>query len=157
MTIETTVTASFELQPLEQTAEESVLSTLFEAAADVRVRAHAPYSRFFVGAAVLDIDGRIHLGCNVENAAYPEGTCAEAGAIAAMVAAGGARHIRAVVVVGGPGEGDEVVCPPCGGCRQKIREFAAPGATVHLRDAKGSITSLTLEDLLPFSFGPEQL
>lgn len=138
------------------TAEESVLSALFEAAADVRVRAHAPYSKFFVGAAVLDTDGRLHLGCNVENAAYPEGTCAEAGAISAMVAAGG-RHIRAVAVVGGPAEGEEVVCPPCGGCRQKIREFAALGATVHLRDGAGRITNLTLENLLPFSFGPEHL
>jgi len=137
-------------------AEESVLSALFEAAADVRVRAHAPYSKFFVGAAVLDTDGRVHLGCNVENAAYPEGVCAEAGAISAMIAGGG-RHIRAVVVVGGPAEGEEVVCPPCGGCRQKIREFAALGATVHLRDGSGRVTSLTLEDLLPLSFGPEHL
>ncbi len=138
------------------THENPALDALFEAAADVRVRAHAPYSKFFVGAAVLDTDGHVHLGCNVENAAYPEGICAEAGAIAAMIASGG-RHIRAVVVVGGPGEGGEVFCPPCGGCRQKIREFAAPGAMVHLRDAGGEVTSLTLDELLPFSFGPEQL
>lgn len=137
-------------------AAPDALARLFEAAADVRIRAHAPYSRFFVGAAVLDTDGRVHLGCNVENAAYPEGICAEAGAIAAMTAAGG-RHLRAVVVVGGPADGAETFCPPCGGCRQKIREFAAADATVHLRDADGRVTTLALEDLLPFSFGPEQL
>jgi cytidine deaminase len=138
-----------------QPAAPSALAALFEAAADVRIRAHAPYSRFFVGSAVLDTDGRVHLGCNVENAAYPEGTCAEAGAISAMIAAGG-RHIRAVVVVGGPAEGAEVFCPPCGGCRQKIREFAAEDATVHLRDGTGAISTFALADLLPFSFGPDQ-
>ncbi len=137
-----------------QPASLPALNALFEAAADVRVRAHAPYSRFFVGAAVLDTEGHVHLGCNVENAAYPEGTCAEAGAIAAMVAAGG-RHIRAVVVVGGPEDGAEVFCPPCGGCRQKIREFAIQDATVHLRDGAGVISTFVLADLLPFSFGPE--
>ena len=138
------------------TTESFALDALFEAAADVRVRAHAPYSRFFVGAAVLDETGRIHVGCNVENAAYPEGMCAEAGAISAMVAAGG-RHILAVAVVGGPGGGDEVQCPPCGGCRQKIREFAGAATTVHLRDGSGEITSMTLADLLPLSFGPGHL
>lgn len=132
------------------------LDRLFEAAADVRVRAHAPYSGFFVGAAVVDREGRIHVGCNVENAAYPEGTCAEAGAIAAMVAAGG-REILAVAVVGGPAEGGEIFCPPCGGCRQKIREFAVDGTSVHLREAGGAVTSLAFADLLPHSFGPGHL
>lgn len=129
------------------------LDRLFEAAADVRVRAHAPYSGFFVGAAVLDREGRVHVGCNVENAAFPEGSCAEAGAIAAMVAAGG-REILAVAVVGGPAESGEVFCPPCGGCRQKIREFAVEGTSVHLREAGGTVTSLPLAELLPLSFGP---
>jgi cytidine deaminase len=132
------------------------LDRLFEAAADVRVRAHAPYSGFFVGAAVLDREGRTHLGCNVENAAFPEGTCAEAGAIAAMVAAGG-REIVAIAIVGGPAEGDPVLCPPCGGCRQKIREFSVATTTVHLRDDGGAVTSLTAADLLPLSFGPGHL
>lgn len=132
------------------------LDRLFEAAADVRVRAHAPYSGFFVGAAVLDREGRIHVGCNVENAALPEGLCAEAGAIAAMVAAGG-REILAVAIVGGPAEGEPVLCPPCGGCRQKIREFAVDTTTVHLRDDGGAVTSLTAAELLPLSFGPGHL
>lgn len=138
------------------TAADVALDALFEAAADVRVRAHAPYSRFFVGAAVLDEAGRIHLGCNVENAAYPEGVCAEAGAISAMIAAG-ARRIRAVAVVGGPADGDEILCPPCGGCRQKIREFAGSATSIHLREASGAVTSLGLDELLPHSFGPEHL
>lgn len=132
------------------------LDALFEAAADVRVRAHAPYSGFFVGAAILDREGRVHVGCNVENAAFPEGVCAEASAISAMVAAGG-REILAVAVVGGPAEGEPVLCPPCGGCRQKIREFAVPETSIHLRDGGGVVTSLTLEDLLPLSFGPSHL
>ena len=138
------------------TNESEALAALFEAAADVRVRAHAPYSNFFVGAAVLDDEGRIHVGCNVENAAYPQGTCAEAGAISAMVAAGG-RRILAVAVVGGPAEGEEIQCPPCGGCRQRIREFAAETASIHLRDGAGHVTSLPLGELLPLSFGPGHL
>ena len=139
------------------TSEAQALSALFEAAADVRVRAHAPYSNFFVGAAVLDDEGRIHVGCNVENAAYPEGLCAEAGALAAMVAAGGGRRILAVAIVGGPAVGEEIQCPPCGGCRQKIREFAGEATTVHLRDGAGEISSVALADLLPLSFGPGHL
>ena len=91
----------------------------FDAAGSVRERAHAPYSRFRVGAAVIDETGALHTGCNVENAAYPEGICAEAAAIAAMVAGGG-RRIRAIAVIGsGP-----AMTTPCGGCRQRIREFA---------------------------------
>lgn len=136
--------------------ETRAIDALFEAAADVRVRAHAPYSRFFVGAALLDEEGRIHVGCNVENAAYPQGTCAEAGAISAMVAAGG-RRILAIAIVGGPAEGDELQCPPCGGCRQRIREFAAETASIHLRDGEGQVTSVPLGELLPLSFGPDHL
>lgn len=132
------------------------LDRLFEAAADVRVRAHAPYSGFFVGAAVLDREGRVHVGCNVENAAFPEGICAEAAAIAAMVAEGG-REILAVAIVGGPAEGEPVLCPPCGGCRQKIREFAVEETSVHLRDDGGAVISTTLAELLPLSFGPGHL
>jgi cytidine deaminase len=138
------------------TRETLALDRLFEAAADVRVRAHAPYSRFFVGAALYDEAGRVHVGCNVENAAYPEGTCAEAGAIAAMVAAGG-RRIVAIAVVGGPADGDLLLCPPCGGCRQKIREFAQSHTTLHLKDGDGQVTSLSLDEILPLSFGPDHL
>lgn len=132
------------------------LEALFAAAAAARARAYAPYSRFLVGAAIRDGDGRIHAGCNVENAAYPLGTCAEAGAIAAMVLAG-ATEIAEIAVVGGPEHGAELLCPPCGGCRQKIREFGGLTARVHLREADGRVRTLTLDDLLPISFGPEHL
>ncbi len=124
---------------------------LVDAAVTARGRAYAPYSRFAVGAAVLTDAGAMHAGCNVENAAYPEGTCAEAGAIAAMVLAGGRRI--AELVVAGAG-----VCTPCGGCRQKLREFGDATTTVRIVDPAGAVLlRTTLADLLPHSFGPENL
>ena len=125
------------------------------AALAVRARAYAPYSGFQVGAAVRDGEGRVFAGANVENAAYPEGVCAEAAAIAAMVAAGG-RRIAAIAVVG-PGGPDHPPCTPCGGCRQKIREFAAPDAPVLVCGPGGVARRFTLAELLPASFGPEHL
>ncbi len=124
-------------------------SELMDGALTVREHAHAPYSGYRVGAAVMDEAGRVHAGCNVENAAYPEGLCAEAGAIAAMVAAGG-RRIRAIAVAGGhdtPG-----ACTPCGGCRQKIREFADADTRIVLLDGAGATVSYGIDDLLPYSF-----
>ena len=132
---------------LEQRVEE-----LAEAALGIRAHGHAPYSNFQVGAAVLDERGRIHLGVNVENAAYPNGICAETTAIAAMVTAGGKR-IVAIAVVGG-GEG---FCTPCGGCRQRIREFASEGTPILLVKASSEREVITLGELLPKSFGPENL
>ena len=128
------------------------LEALFEAARTIQAKAYAPYSRFKVGAAIATPDGRIFLGCNVENAAYPLGTCAEAAAVSAMVAAGQDR-IAAVVVMG---EGEHLVTP-CGGCRQRIREFAGPHTTVHVAGLDGIRRNFTLEELLPHSFGPENL
>jgi cytidine deaminase len=129
------------------------LDALFAAAARARLAAHAPYSKFLVGAAIRDEEGRIHPGCNVENAAYPQGTCAEAGAIAVMALAGGKRIMEIAVC----GAGDGLVTP-CGGCRQKIREFAGPDTPIHVLDAKGRLKrSFTLDELLPFSFGPDHL
>ncbi|MEH3144288.1 MAG: cytidine deaminase [Methylobacterium frigidaeris] len=130
----------------------TVIDSLFAAAQAARARAHAPYSRFRVGSAVLDETGAVHAGCNVENAAYPVGTCAEAGAIAAMVAAGG-RRIAAILVLG---DGDALVTP-CGACRQRIREFAAPDTPVHVAGPGGLRRSFTLDALLPASFGPDNL
>jgi cytidine deaminase len=132
------------------------LAALFDAAAAARALAYAPYSKFAVGAAIRDGEGRVHRGANVENAAYPQGHCAEASAIAALVMAGGGR-ILDVAVVGGPAGGAEILCPPCGGCRQRLREFGGLTARVHLRDAHGSIVSRTVDELLPISFGPEHL
>lgn len=125
---------------------------LLHAAREAQRHAYAPYSHFAVGAAVLDDQGRIHAGCNVENAAHPEGLCAEAGAFSAMVLAGG-RRVRALAVVGdGPG-----LVTPCGGCRQKLREFAAPDTPVLVGDRVQLRARFTLAQLLPDSFGPEHL
>src|SRR5690242_13703497 len=128
------------------------LDALFSAAKAIQERAYAPYSRFKVGAAIATPSGQIFSGCNVENAAYPVGTCAEAGAIAAMVAAGENR-IAAIVVMG---EGEHLVTP-CGGCRQRIREFAQPQTPIHVAGPEGIRKSFTLDELLPFSFGPDNL
>ncbi|MBR7889292.1 cytidine deaminase [Marinomonas sp. A79] len=115
-------------------------------------KAYVPYSRFQVGAAIETSSGEIYSGCNVENAAYPEGTCAEAGAIAAMVL-GGDTQIKHIYVMG---KGENLVTP-CGGCRQKIREFSSLDTQIHICDENGVRKTLTMEELLPFSFGPENL
>ena len=125
---------------------------LLTAARAAQTRAYAPYSHFLVGAAVLDEHGRVHAGCNVENAAYPQGVCAEAGALSAMVLAGGTR-VRAAVVVG---DGAAPVTP-CGGCRQKLREFAAPDTPILVADRTQLRARFTLAQLLPDSFGPDHL
>jgi cytidine deaminase len=126
---------------------------LIEAATAARMKAYAPYSRFLVGAAVKDETGRIHAGCNVENAAYPQGTCAEAGAIAAMILAGGRKIVEVAVV----GAGDGLVTP-CGGCRQKLREFCSGDVPIHICDVDGTVkASFAFAGLLPHSFGPEHL
>jgi cytidine deaminase len=125
---------------------------LFAAAEAVRAKAYAPYSNFHVGAAILADDGNIYSGCNVENAAYPIGNCAEASAIAAMLA-GGARRIARVYVTG-PGSAPVT---PCGGCRQRLREFADLDVTVISHGVDGEPLVSTLGELLPHSFGPEFL
>jgi homotetrameric cytidine deaminase len=125
---------------------------LVAAAQDVMARAYAPYSGYHVGAALRADDGSIHVGANVENAAYPQGSCAEAAAITAMITAGRTRIAEAAVI----GSGD-TPCVPCGGCRQRLREFMPLDATVHLVAETGARGSATLEELLPRSFGPEYL
>ena len=126
--------------------------TLKDAARAVRENAHVPYSRFKVGAALRTPSGAVHIGCNVENVAYPEGTCAEAGAIAAMVAAGD-KQIEAIYVVA---DAPSPV-PPCGGCRQKIAEFAAPGCTVTMATLDGEETEMTVPQLLPGAFTADHM
>ena len=125
---------------------------LFEAAEAVRTRAYAPYSNFQVGAAILADDGKIYAGCNVENAAYPVGNCAEPSAIAAMLAGGGKRIRR--IYVTGPGT---MPVTPCGGCRQRIRELADLDVEVISHGVDGQALVQTLGQLLPHSFGPEFL
>lgn len=128
------------------------VAELFEAARAVKDRAYAPYSHFPVGAAILSPGGRIHVGCNVENAAYPVGSCAEAGAIAAMVAAGDLR-IEALLTICD----SEEVGTCCGGCRQRVREFAALDTPVYAAGPRGVRAVFTMESLLPTSFGPDNL
>lgn len=132
--------------------QEPDFEVLFSAAKAAQQQAYAPYSRFKVGAALLADDGAVYPGCNVENAAYPVGACAEAGAISAMVA-GGARAIRAILVLG---DGPELVTP-CGACRQRIREFAMPETPILIAGPEGIRARFSLAELLPASFGPANL
>ena len=138
------------------------LAELLVAACVVKNRAHVPYSKFKVGAALRTPSGTVYSGCNVENAAYPQGWCAEASAIAAMVSAGETAIETIMVICDG-----EMLGTPCGGCRQKIREFAIPTTMIHVAGSipeAGSTgeeviirSSYTMDQLLPDSFGPEHL
>ncbi|MCY1707826.1 cytidine deaminase [Pannonibacter sp. SL95] len=124
----------------------SRVDELFAAAKAARENAYAPYSSFKVGAALLTEGGRIVPGCNVENAAYPEGVCAEAGAISAMVLSGEQRIAEVVVVA------DAALCTPCGGCRQKLKEFGAGSVKVHIANLDGIRRTFTIDELLPAGF-----
>lgn len=126
---------------------------LIAAALEARQRAYAPYSEFKVGAALRDETGRIHQGCNVENAAYPEGVCAEAAALAAMALSGARRCVEMAILA----EGD-LLLTPCGGCRQKLRELGGDEMRILSCDGSGEVRRVfLLGELLPFAFGPEQL
>lgn len=125
---------------------------LLAAARAVQPNAHVPYSHFRVGAAVRAGSGRIYAGCNVENASYPEGICAEAAAIGAMVAAGEREIVEVLTVADG-----ERLTTCCGGCRQRIRELARPGTPVHAAGPEGVRRTFTIEELLPAAFGAEHL
>ena len=126
--------------------------SLKDAARTVRARAYAPYSRFLVGAALRAENGQVYVGCNVENVAYPEGTCAEAGAIAAMIAAGARKIEELYVIADSP-----VPVSPCGGCRQKIAEFAKSDVVVTLANLDGVEHRTTIGGLLPGAFDSAQM
>ena len=125
---------------------------LIEAAKAVFENAYAPYSNFKVGAAIRSNTGQVHVGCNVENVAYPEGTCAEAGAIAAMIAAGDTGISEIAVVADSP-----VPVTPCGGCRQKLFEFAAADATITMASISGQVQTMKVSELLPGAFVKSQM
>ena len=125
---------------------------LIELAKLMMTRAYAPYSRFAVGAALRGAGGKLYGGCNVENAAYPVGCCAEASAISAMIA-DGERHIAEVLVMASSNE----MVTPCGACRQRLNEFATDDTLVYLWDSTGIYRKVKLADLLPLSFGPSNL
>jgi cytidine deaminase len=137
------------------TMDESVRE-LFDAACAVRERAHCRYSNYPVGAAIRTTTGDVFVGCNVENASYPEGTCAESGAIAAMVASShiGVTPLITMIVTVTAGETPGT---PCGGCRQRIREFSTPATTIHAMTVSGRALTMSIDELLPESFGPERL
>lgn len=140
------------MQNQDQKLPEEQRQAMHKLACRAMQQSYSPYSGFKVGAVVIAGNGQAFSACNVENASYPEGTCAEAGAISAMVMAGQQR-IREVYVVGA---GDALVSP-CGGCRQRIREFASGDTMVHICGPEGIRKSITLDELLPLSFGPEHL
>jgi cytidine deaminase len=125
------------------------MTDLRQAALAVREKAYAPYSNFQVGAALRGASGAIYSGCNVENVAYPEGTCAEAGAIAAMIAAGETSFTEAYVVAGSP-----LPVTPCGGCRQKLAEFGASDVSVTMSTVAGVEQTMSIAELLPGAFDP---
>lgn len=125
---------------------------LFEAAREAMKFAHAPYSRFPVGAAIRADDGKVYTGANIENISFPQGWCAEPTAIGCMVMGGGRKIVELAVVAQ-----KLALCPPCGGCRQKIAEFADAATRIYLCDEAGVRKTLTMEELLPFSFHTETL
>lgn len=126
--------------------------SLKDAATKVRENAHAPYSGFKVGAALRAASGAVYAGCNVENVAYPEGTCAEAGAIAAMVAAGDSELVEIYVIADSP-----TPVTPCGGCRQKLAEFGGGAVPVTMGTTDGAELVMTLSELLPGAFNAEHM
>jgi len=125
---------------------------LLEAARAVQANAHVPYSHFPVGAAFRTASGRVFVGCNVENASYPEGICAESAAMGAMVSAGEYELVEVLTIA----DGDHLTTP-CGGCRQRIREFARSGTPVHAAGPDGVRRTFTIEELLPAAFESENL
>lgn len=122
---------------------------LINAAREARRNAYNRYSNYSVGAALVDDRGHLHVGCNIENASYPLGSCAEAGAIAAMVQQGGKRIVK-IAVVGGSAEIGP--CTPCGGCRQRISEFADGDTLILAIDDSGEWQEFSIDELLPASF-----
>ena len=136
--------------------DDTVKQLELEAAA-ARSRAYAPYSHFAVGAALLGENGTVYTGCNIENASYPAGNCAERTAVFKAVSEG-CRHFRAIAVTGGPEGTDRLtLCTPCDICRQVLREFAGPDFPIWFSDGNGGFRRMTLSQLLPESFGPDSL
>lgn len=133
-------------------ARSDTFPAMLAMAREAMERAYSPYSGFQVGASLRGEDGRLFAGSNVENAAYPIGQCAEASAIGAMVTAGGRRFVEAVVVGGG-----ELLCTPCGGCRQRLAEFASWETPIHVCGPEGHRRTFLLKELLPHGFGPDNL
>ena len=131
---------------------EEVREKLFVTARSMQKRAYVPYSSFRVGAAIWADNNEVFSGCNVENISYPCGTCAEAGAIAAMIAGGG-KKIREILITA---DGQSLITP-CGACLQRIKEFSDENTLIHLSDKTGIKQTLNIKDLLPLAFDDEEL
>ena len=127
-------------------------SSLFSSALDARSHAYAPYSKFKVGAAILSTDSKIYIGCNVENISYPCGTCAEAGAISAMIF-GGSTRIAEILIIADSSS----LITPCGACLQRIKEFSSSQTLIHLANLQGIKKTLHIQDLLPLAFDEKEL
>lgn len=130
---------------------------LVAAAQDVATRSHSPYSSFPVGAAIRTTTGETFAGCNIENASYPEGWCAETSAIAQMVSTLGPSARIDEIVTTAPAGDDGTPGTPCGGCRQRIREFSTPDTVIYATAPGGAVLTMTIDELLPHSFGPDRL
>ena len=124
-----------------------LIQKMHQLALDVRKNSHSPYSGFKVGVCLLSKEGHFYAGCNMENAAYPDGLCAESCALGALVSAGD-KEITDVLVVAD----SKALCAPCGGCRKKLSELSTSNTKIHLCDLKGLRKTLTMQELLPFSF-----
>ena len=136
--------------------EKEVIRTLCQKAVDMRSESYAPYSDFLVGSAVLTADGKIFTGCNVENSAFGPSICAERTAIVKAVSEG-YKDFAAIAIAGGKKDGELQYCAPCGVCRQVMREFCKPSFKIYLAKSAGDYKEFTLGDLLPESFGPDNL
>ena len=130
----------------------NIKNNLFSAAVSARKSAYAPYSKFSVGAAIFADNSQIYTGCNVENASFPCGTCAEAGAIATMIVGGG-TVIKEILIVAD----SQNLIVPCGACLQRIAEFANNQTIIHLADLSGIKKSLTITEMLPYRFAEKEL
>lgn len=136
--------------------EKEVIRTLCQKAVDMRSESYAPYSDFLVGSAVLTGDGKIFTGCNIENSAFGPSICAERTAIAKAVSEG-YRDFAAIAIAGGRRDGELQYCSPCGVCRQVMREFCKPSFKIYLAKSANDYKEFTLGDLLPESFGPDNI
>ncbi|WP_378945327.1 cytidine deaminase [Mesorhizobium sp. ANAO-SY3R2] len=125
---------------------------LFEAAKSAMAKAHAPYSKFPVGAAIRCDDGRVFAGANIEVISFPEGWCAETTALGHYVMAGGGNITEIAVIAE-----KKAKCTPCGGCRQRLAEFASPDTPLHLCDDTGVVETVRLKDIFPYGFEAEAL
>ena len=136
--------------------DKKVISDLCQKAIDMRSESYAPYSDFLVGSALLTEDGQIYTGCNIENSAFGPSICAERTAIFKAVSEGH-RDFVAIAISGGKRDGELQYCAPCGVCRQVMREFSKPSFKIYLAKSADDYREYTLGELLPESFGPENL